>query len=108
MKFFYLLHSSQLKSEKSITRITIPQKMVSVINKKREKTKALQRLKKKTVQFKSPLVISCYRQKYNHHKGQVYSDFHPESLASYGWKNKKSVGDHFTLMDWNKVSKVLI
>lgn len=97
-----------LKAEKTIPRITIPQKMLEKLNKKIETKKELQKLNQKTkLRFKSPLVISCRHQEYNHHKGQTYSDFRPQSLASYGWKNRKAVGDHFTLMDWDKNSSFL-
>lgn len=96
------------KANVSVPRITIPHKMVDTINKKMEQKKELLSLKrKKKLQFKSPLVISCKRTEYNHHKGQTYSDFHPEVLASYGWKNRKSMGDHFTLMDWDKNPSIM-
>ncbi|GAB1609626.1 probable ATP-dependent RNA helicase DDX28 [Argonauta hians] len=85
---------------KSIPRITIPQKMVLNINKVTAKNEGRKR-PKKPLRFKSPLVISCHREQFNHHKGQTYSDFDAKILASYGWKHRKSSGDHFTLMDWN-------
>lgn len=52
--------------------------------------------------YKSPLVISCKRQTYNHHRGQTYQDFNPAMLASYGWKSRKSAGDYFTLTSHDK------
>ncbi|XP_033735951.1 probable ATP-dependent RNA helicase DDX28 [Pecten maximus] len=82
-----------------VPRITTPHKL-KVQFEKKEKTI----LRKKAIHArsnmsnrKSSLVISCKRSQYNHHKGQTYSEFNPSMLASHGWNNYKSLGDHFTI-----------
>lgn len=42
-------------------------------------------------------IISCKRPEYNHFEGQTYSKFEGIKLASQGWLNSKSKGDHFTI-----------
>lgn len=58
----------------------------------------------KNLENSGPVQISCRRSKYNHHKGQTYSDFSPDHLVSKGWKHRKSCGDYFTLNASSKVS----
>ncbi|PVD25641.1 hypothetical protein C0Q70_13300 [Pomacea canaliculata] len=84
-----------------LPRITIPVKMQKQLIKLRERKQHKQHQSKKP-SFKSPLVISCKRSNYNHHRGQTYSDFGPSTLASYGWKNRKAAGDYMTIMCHDK------
>ncbi|XP_046579883.1 probable ATP-dependent RNA helicase DDX28 [Haliotis rubra] len=86
----------------SLPRITLPQKMVQKVEKAKERKELLALQKKRRSTFKSPLVISCKREQFNHHKGQTYSGFDPKILASHGWKNKQSAGDHFTLVPYSQ------
>ncbi|XP_021367944.1 probable ATP-dependent RNA helicase DDX28 isoform X2 [Mizuhopecten yessoensis] len=82
-----------------VPRITTPHKLKVQFQKKERNI-----LRKKAIQAKinmtnkrSALVISCKRVQYNHHQGQTYSEFNPSKLASHGWSNYKSIGDHFTI-----------
>lgn len=83
-------------SQKELPRITIPHKMQGQLQKLRQRQESTKNRFFKP-SYKSPLVISCKRQNFNHHRGQTYSDWSPESLASYGWKSRKSAGDYFTI-----------
>ncbi|XP_041353805.1 probable ATP-dependent RNA helicase DDX28 [Gigantopelta aegis] len=87
-----------LADQANLTKITVPQKMVAKIEKLKYKKMVEAAKKKKPLKFKSPLVISCKRTEYNHHRGQTYNEFDPQVLASHGWKHRKSAGDHFTVM----------
>ena len=62
---------------------------------------------KKHQNASGPVTISCKRKKFNHHRGQKYSDFSPHMLASGGWKHRNSKGDHFTLHAISGVSILL-
>ncbi|XP_076464397.1 putative ATP-dependent RNA helicase DDX28 [Babylonia areolata] len=84
-----------------LPRITIPHKTYARLQKLRSQRKAMEQTSKRS-SFKSPLVISCKRNNFNHHRGQTYSDFGPQTLASYGWKHRKSQGDFFTLVCHDK------
>ena len=64
---------------------------------------ATKRLAKKTNKT-GAVVISCKRAEFNHHKGEMYSNFSPDMLASGGWKHYKSKGDHFTIHAMRDVS----
>ena len=55
-----------------------------------------------------PLIISCKRKEFNHYKGQTYSNFSPDHLASSGWKHYKSKGDYFTINAYRSVSTPFI
>ncbi|KAK7103115.1 probable ATP-dependent RNA helicase DDX28 [Littorina saxatilis] len=88
-------------SEVDLPRITVPHKMQSRLQKIRQRQRQDQPTIKKSV-FKSPLVISCKRGNFNHHRGQTYNDFGPQALASYGWKSRKSAGDYFTVVCHDK------
>ncbi|KAL8619700.1 hypothetical protein ACOMHN_025786 [Nucella lapillus] len=83
-----------------LPRITVPHKTYARIQKIKQRKAAEHTAKK--ISFKSPLVIACKRSSFNHHRGQTYSDFGPQTLASYGWKHRKSQGDHFTLLCHDK------
>ncbi|XP_060079544.1 probable ATP-dependent RNA helicase DDX28 [Ylistrum balloti] len=85
--------------DREIPRITTPHKVKVQFEKKEKKI-----LRKKAIQAKvnmsnrkSSLLINCKRPQYNHHRGQTYSEFNPKMLASHGWNNYKSIGDHFTI-----------
>ena len=81
--------------EKFRSRITVPQKMVEKLERIRRKD--LAKRHQEVRRYKGPVVISCKRQQFNHHKGQTYSNFSPEHLASGGWKDQRSKGDYFTI-----------
>jgi hypothetical protein len=57
---------------------------------------------------RGPLIISCKRKEFNHYKGQRYSDFSYNYLASGGWKHRKSVDDYFTINAYGSVSRVFL
>ncbi|KAI0241906.1 putative ATP-dependent RNA helicase DDX28 [Lamellibrachia satsuma] len=82
-------------AEQSRSRITVPQKMVDKLE--RVRRKAFAKRHQEARRYKGPAVISCKRQQFNHHKGQTYSNFSPEHLASGGWKDQRSKGDFFTI-----------
>ena len=82
--------------------------MVAKIEKLKYKQMVEAAKKNKTLKFKSPLVISCKRTEYNHHRGQSYSEFTPQVLASHGWKHRKSAGDHFTIMCHERVNNNIV
>lgn len=92
-----------LVGDRELPRITVPQKMM--LNLEKQKLKKEIENKKKKIKFKSPLIISCKRSQYNHHKGQTYSEFDPKVLVSHAWKNTKSAGDYFTINSYGKVRK---
>ena len=52
-----------------------------------------------------PLLISCKRKAYNFYQGQKFDEHNIASMVSCGWKKSKRVGDHFTLMPHDDVSK---
>ncbi|KAK2181810.1 hypothetical protein NP493_375g02085 [Ridgeia piscesae] len=81
--------------ERFRSRITVPQKMVEKLERIRRKD--LAKRHQEVRRYKGPVVISCKRQQFNHHKGQTYSNFSPEHLASGGWKDQRSKGDYFTI-----------
>ncbi|XP_076099302.1 putative ATP-dependent RNA helicase DDX28 [Mytilus galloprovincialis] len=91
---------STLVGDRELPRITVPQKMM--LNLEKQKLKKEIENKKKKIKFKSPLIISCKRSQYNHHKGQTYSEFDPKVLVSHAWKNTKSAGDYFTINSYGK------
>lgn len=74
--------------------ISVPHRMIKQIQKVKQK-----QLKKKVeiMRKKTPVVIQCHRQEFNHHLGQTYSEFNPRVLASHGWTHYKSAGDKFTI-----------
>ncbi|ELU12902.1 hypothetical protein CAPTEDRAFT_112901 [Capitella teleta] len=80
----------------SLPKVTFPARVVEKVLRNRGKRAAKAHQKKRT--YKGPVVISCKRAQYNHRQGQPYSRFSPtENLSSGGWKNRKSVGDYFTI-----------
>ena len=85
------------------SRITVPHKMQRTIHK--IKMKQAVRSSQKERNYKGPVVIACSRKVFNHHKGQTYSKFSPQHLASGGWKNKASRGHFFTI---NSIGKVIV
>ena len=77
-------------------RITVPHKAAQKQETHRQR-KLDEALKKKKSR-NGPVLISCSRGQFNHHKGQTYSNFAPSVLASGGWKHYKSKGNHFTML----------
>ena len=74
----------------------------------RLRMKALAQHRQTLRRNKGPVVISCKRQQFNHYKGQRYSNFSPENLASGGWKDQRSRGDFFTINATQGVSETLL
>lgn len=87
------------RANTDVPRITTPHKLKVEFEKKEKKILRKRAIHAKTNMSnrKSTLVVSCKRTEFNHHKGQTYSDFNPRMLASHGWNNYKSLGDHFTI-----------
>ena len=71
--------------------------MIQILEKKKALKDAERYRKHMKPIYKGPKVVSCKRKEYNHYKGQTYSNFNPEHLASHGWKHYKAAGDYFTL-----------
>lgn len=88
-------YSQQCYLATDLPRITQPQKMVQKLERVRAKKSS--RKHQQWRQYKGPVIISCRNQSRNHHKGQTYSNFNPNHLASGTWKNSKSKLDYFTI-----------
>lgn len=43
------------------------------------------------------LLIACSNPQFNHYTGQAYKNFSERSLASLGWRNRRSAGQYFTI-----------
>ncbi|CAH1263418.1 DDX28 [Branchiostoma lanceolatum] len=80
--------------------IRIPQ----YLNRRLDQIKKAKSLGKNSVPLARPgrIVISCKRKEFNHYGGQTLGKFDVPALASKGWKHKKSVGDHFTIVGYTK------
>lgn len=52
-------------------------------------------------------ILSAKRKEFNYYQNQIYETKAPVKLASQGWKHKKSVGDHFTLLAHRGVGRTL-
>ena len=87
--------------------ITVPQRMIEKLAKKKTK-QAIVAAGKKKINYKSPLIIAGKRKEYNHHRGQPFSEFDVAKLSSHGWKHAKSKGDYFTIMKHKGVRVVYI
>ncbi|CAH1791164.1 unnamed protein product, partial [Owenia fusiformis] len=93
----HLVQSQQVATIMSdaLPRITVPHKMVERLEKMKQKQQ--ETMKKKSVKKDNPIIISCKRKQFNHYKGQLYTNWSPQSLTSHGWKNKRNKGDYFTI-----------
>ncbi|XP_035693515.1 probable ATP-dependent RNA helicase DDX28 [Branchiostoma floridae] len=80
--------------------ILIPQ----YLNRRLDQIKKAKSHGKNSVPLARPgrIVISCKRKEFNHYGGQTLGKFDVPQLASKGWKHKKSVGDHFTIVGYTK------
>ncbi|XP_019631042.1 PREDICTED: probable ATP-dependent RNA helicase DDX28 [Branchiostoma belcheri] len=80
--------------------IRIPQ----YLNRRLDQIKKAKSLGKNSVPLARPgrIIISCKRKEFNHYGGQSLGKFDIPTLASQGWKHKKSVGDHFTIVGYTK------
>lgn len=92
-------------SPHGFTRITVPHKIAQNFErysqrKLDKKTEIADEKKKKKGTAKGPLVISCNRKVYNFYQGQRFDAYNVATMVSCGWKNKKRVGDAFTLMPY--------
>jgi len=45
----------------------------------------------------SKLLISCSNPAFNHYTGQAYKNFSERNFASFGWQNRQSAGQQFTI-----------
>ncbi|XP_071822478.1 probable ATP-dependent RNA helicase DDX28 isoform X2 [Apostichopus japonicus] len=97
---------TQASREKSTAVVDIP---VIKVPKRLEKKVALTRkVRKDRGQFQwqgrvfnsrpGKEILSAKRKEFNYYQNQIYETKAPVKLASQGWKHKKSVGDHFTLL----------
>jgi len=86
-------------SDNDVPRITVPHKMQARMMKEQKKKQDHQRQAIRN--YKGPKIISCKRKQFDHYKGQTYSDFSPQHLASSGWKHSGANGDHFTIQSWS-------
>lgn len=80
--------------------ITVPVKMSEKIKKAQRQRKFKERIElrdKSRLGDRSVAIISSPNNRLNHYKGQTYGNFQDVPLASRGWGNRKSVGDHFTI-----------
>jgi len=87
------------------SRITVPHKIAQNFErysqrKLERKTEIKDEKKRKKGTPKGPLVISCNRKIYNFYQGQRFDADNVATMVSCGWKNKKRVGDTFTLMPY--------
>ncbi|KAI8484299.1 putative ATP-dependent RNA helicase ddx28 [Branchiostoma belcheri] len=82
--------------------IRIPQ----YLNRRLDQIKKAKSLGKNSVPLARPgrIIISCKRKEFNHYGGQSLGKFDIPTLASQGWKHKKSVGDHFTIVGYTKTT----
>lgn len=89
------VHIQTAFGEDAKKRITVPQKMLKVLSKRKDRD-ALSRGRLQP-RNRSQVIINCKRPQFNHHINQTYSSFNPKELASGGWKHPKSKGDHIII-----------
>ncbi len=79
-------------------KIEIGSKMTQVIEKKRQKYE-MDKLKNRKYEPKSTskLLIACSNKQFNHYTGQAYKNFSERNLASFGWRNRASRDQYFTI-----------
>ncbi|ESN92026.1 hypothetical protein HELRODRAFT_186169 [Helobdella robusta] len=94
----HIIKLSVNATARPLPRITIPHQIVQSLEKAKYKN-LLKDIKSKPVYDKSQsnLIILCRRTEFNHYRGQTYTNFTPECLASRGWKSKKSKGDYIII-----------
>ena len=92
-----------------MARITLPHKIAKNFEKNKIK-KLEKKLEKRRLKGSptGPLLISCKRKAYNFYMGQKFDGLNVASMVSCGWKNKKRVGDHFTLMPYLEVRLCMV
>ena len=79
-------------------KIEVGHKMTQVVEKRREDFLIKQEENAKyKVDTSSKLLISSCNKVFNHSVGQIYKNFSDTNLASFGWKNRRSVGRYFTI-----------
>lgn len=109
-------------------KITVGHKMTQVIEKKRSNymvkkaseekysrsptTLAIDREVREAKIQRRRLLIAAFNPQFNHYTDQVYKDFSERNFASYGWKNRRSrdqyftinaIGSHPSIIDVNKM-----
>ena len=79
-------------------KITVGSKMMQVIEKKQQKYE-LDKIKNRNYEPKSTskLLIACSNKQFNHYTGQAYKNFSERNLASFGWRNRASRDQYFTI-----------
>ncbi|RNA13027.1 putative ATP-dependent RNA helicase DDX28 [Brachionus plicatilis] len=80
--------------------IRMGHKMTQVIEKKRHKylEKKVQDEKySNTFRQSRRLLIASWNPNFNHFTGQAYKNFSERNFASFGWKNRRSAGQYFTI-----------
>ena len=85
----------QYDNKKELPRITLPQRMVQKIE--RSIRKKASNKHQQMQHHRGPVIISCKKKSLNHRKGQTYSNFNPNHLASGNWKSPRSKSDFFTI-----------
>lgn len=79
-------------------KIEVGHKMTQVVEKRRQDFLIKQEENAKyKVDTSSKLLISSCNKVFNHSVGQIYKNFNDTNLASFGWKNRRSVGRYFTI-----------
>ena len=79
-------------------KIQASSKMMQAIEKKRQKIEIdTLRDRKYVPKSTSQLLISCSNKQFNHYTGQAYKNFSERYFASYGWRNRASRDQYFTI-----------
>lgn len=86
-------HTSE-ESADYLPRITCPKKLMEKFNRQQKKNE----FRRMNRQPRGSLLISCKRGGYNFHQNENFGKFNVQKLVSCGWKNRKRVGDYFTLV----------
>ena len=97
---FKFRRNLQYKPIETSNIIRIGHKMTQVIDKKRQKylEKKIQEEKfSNSFRQSRRLLIACSNPNFNHYTGQAYKNFSERNFASYGWRNRRSAGQYFTI-----------
>ncbi len=100
LNYKHLVRLLQYKPIETENLIRVGHKMARIIDQKRTEYEIKQADLKRSEILKhtSPLIISCKKSQFNHYQGQKYDKpFKDSNMASYGWFNRRSNGDSFTL-----------
>lgn len=81
-------------------KITVGHKMTQVIEKHRQtylKNKIENEKYGMNKLTNRRLLIACSNPQFNYYTGQAYKKFTERNMASYGWRNRRSAGQYFTI-----------